>query len=499
MLAVLANDFWKIKRVLAPTCNTVPHCIVDNFGNEITDEGSICEEYRREFIPRLRKHEIEDDLKDYELLNNALCKTILQNAKSNISSEFTLQELGDVLKELKRGKCMDPAGFIREMFINGGQMLTQSLLAMANSIKNKASTPLQWNQMYIQTLKKKNGSVRKLSNYRGISLVPIISIIFEQLLKSRVTPLLEETMSKFQTGDVKNKGVVDNLFLLRGLIDHSKYLKKELWITFYKCFDSLWLEVCINSLWWCGIDDDILYLIYLLNRKANVIVRTPFGNTQSFEICNLVKQGTVPGPILNNCSLDDICSEGHGHNMDTVEIKTLEFVDDIADPNNGYFEALKSNQTISFIQKRKRLTFSAEKCKILKINSTDNSSSLFLSGIKLEADPQFRYLGDIFNNKGSNSSLCEDRAQKVTGSSNEIISLCKESILENTQISDMILLYHTVFIPRLIYSCESWSNLSSENYAMLQKSQLTLLRRVMELPRSVPTDALFLEMGIWPI
>ena len=81
------------------------------------------------------KREIEDDLKDYELLNNTLCKTILQNAKSNISSEFTLQELGDVLKELKRGKCMDPAGFIREMFINGGQMLTQSLLAMANSTR----------------------------------------------------------------------------------------------------------------------------------------------------------------------------------------------------------------------------------------------------------------------------------------------------------------------------------------------------------------------------
>ena len=210
---------------------------------------------------------------------------------------------------------------------------------------------------------------------------------------------------------------------------------EELWITFYdieKCFDRLWLEDCINSLWRCSVDDDILYLIYLLNRKPNIIVRTPFGNTQSFEIFNLVKQGTVLGPILNNCSLDGICSEGHGHNMGTVEIKTLEFVDDIADPNNGYFEALKSNQTISFIQKRKRLTFSAEKCKILKINSTDNSSSLFLSGIKLEADPQFRYLGDIFNNKGSNSSLCENRAQKATGSSNEIISLCKESILGNT-------------------------------------------------------------------
>ena len=65
--------------------------------------------------------------------------------------------------------------------------------------------------------------------------------------------------------------------------------------------------------------------------------------------------------------------------MGTIEIKAMiAFVDDIVDPNNGYFEALKSSQTTSFIQKRKRLTFSAEKCKILKINGTDNSNSLFL-------------------------------------------------------------------------------------------------------------------------
>ena len=80
-----------------------------------------------------------------------------------------------------------------------------------------------------------------------------------------------------------------------------------------------------------------------------------------------------------------------------------------------------------------------------------------------------------------------------TKPSNEIISLYKKSILGNTQISNIILLYYTVFIPRLIYNCEGWSNLTSENYAMLQKSQLTSLRRVMELPRSVPTDAFFLE------
>ena len=51
---------------------------------------------------------------------------------------------------------------------------------------------------------------------------------------------------------MKGKGITDNLFILRGVIDHSKHLQKEIWITFYdteKCFVSLWLEDCINSLY----------------------------------------------------------------------------------------------------------------------------------------------------------------------------------------------------------------------------------------------------------
>ena len=40
------------------------------------------------------------------------------------------------------------------------------------------------------------------------------------------------------------------------------------------------------------------------------------------------EQGTVLGPVLSNCSLDDNCAEGQGYVMGTVEIKALEFVDD---------------------------------------------------------------------------------------------------------------------------------------------------------------------------
>ena len=104
---------------------------------------------------------------------------------------------------------------------------------MMNAIKKTYIFPLQWSQIFIQTVKKKNGPLNKLESYRGIFLVSILSLIFEKLLKNRMQPILEKNMSMFQTSGVKGKGVADNLFVLRRLIDHSNHLAKELWINFY--------------------------------------------------------------------------------------------------------------------------------------------------------------------------------------------------------------------------------------------------------------------------
>ena len=99
-------------------------------------------------------------------------------------------------------------------------------------------------------------------------------------------------MPQFQTGGVKGKGVTDNLFILRGIVDHSKYLEKESYITFYdieKCFDSLWLADCLNSLCKNGIQIDLLYLIYLLNHRARIQVKLPLGITDTFTLTDITK------------------------------------------------------------------------------------------------------------------------------------------------------------------------------------------------------------------
>ena len=105
----------------------------------------------------------------------------------------------------------------------------------------------------------------------------------------------------------------------------------------------------------------------------------------------------------------------------------------------------------------KRLKFSTEKCRLLKINSKASDDTVSISAEKVEIKNSFGYLGDIFKSQGNNSDLCKDRLGKAIGTSIEIISLCKEVNFGKNQMNNMLLLYESVFLPRLVYNFEAWT------------------------------------------
>ena len=160
-------------------------------------------------------------------------------------------------------------------------------------------------------------------------------------MKNKISDTLQQNISKFQNGGMKGKRAVDNLFILRGIINHADYLGKELWLTFYDiekyvsivCGWKIVINKSINSLWNLDVKDDILCLIYLMNIKATVTIKTPLGDTDPLFLSNFVKQGTVLGPVLNNCSLNKLSTDSIGYNFGSVKIKSIEFVDELADPN----------------------------------------------------------------------------------------------------------------------------------------------------------------------
>ena len=238
------QSFWKLKKILAPRNKEIPHSISVRHDSLLTDSTTIKNEYRTEFQYRLRKREIRSDLKWYESFQNRLCQLRIKACKSSVSPNFSLGEVKQAVGELKSSRSADPTGMVREIFKKCGDGLLYSLVEMVNTIKSSKTFPSDWNKIWIRTLNKKKGTFKKLDNYRGIFLVPVLIIIFEKLLKNRISDTLQQNISKFQNGSMKGKGVVDNLFILRGTINHAYYLGKELWLTFYD------IEKCLIVYGW---------------------------------------------------------------------------------------------------------------------------------------------------------------------------------------------------------------------------------------------------------
>ena len=104
-----------------------------------------------------------------------------------------------------------------------------------------------------------------------------------------------------------------------------------------KCFDKLWLEATINAFYECGINNDKLNLIYMLNNKSEVAVK--IGNTSSKKttiVNNVVMQGSVMAS-LQCTTLQDSFNRIHEKypqlnyfykNDKNIQIGMLGFVDD---------------------------------------------------------------------------------------------------------------------------------------------------------------------------
>ena len=148
----------------------------------------------------------------------------------------------------------------------------------------------------IISIYKGKGEKIDLSNDRGIFIVSTLRSILMKLLYNDSYDFLELNMSDSNIGARKGRSVRNHIFILNGII-HDVLSNKgskpiDVQISDYRqCFDSLWLEECMNDMYEAGIDDDNLALIYEANKNINVAVQTPNGLTSREYIHNIVLQG----------------------------------------------------------------------------------------------------------------------------------------------------------------------------------------------------------------
>ena len=145
----------------------------------------------------------------------SLNRTRENDLESNdaISMPFELQEVEKLVKKAKKGKAPGLDSIIYESLEN--TTVTMALVRLFNECLFSGFIPSVWRKAIIFPIPKAgNSDPRVPLNYRGISLLPVISKLYTAGLSNRISSYFEKTntLANEQNGFRPNRSCLDHVF-----------------------------------------------------------------------------------------------------------------------------------------------------------------------------------------------------------------------------------------------------------------------------------------------
>ena len=533
------KKLWNLlKRKCPKVQSTFPVGKKDRKGNLITNHIGLKNLYLKTYKERLRNRPIKEGFEEIKSLKMFLFNLRKELCSKRKSKPWEMKDLDAVLKDLKRDKSRDPNGWINEIFQEGiaGKNLKKSLLILFNKMKLENYFPDFTRLADVTTIYKGKGEKSNLTNDRGIFIVSIFRSLVMKLIYTDIYEIIDESMSDSQIGSRKGKNIRNHVWVLNSIICDtlSSKAKKSIDLQIYdykQCFDSLWLEECLNDMYSGGLKDDKLNLLYSANQLVNIAIRTPVGKTEVGSIEKVVIQGDVFGPMLCSKQVDSFgkeCLEEQKHTYlykGEVEIPPLSMVDDVVCIAECGYKSVMVNSYMQSKTSTKKLQFGASKCKKnhigkqcedfkchpllidtweeneVKDEETGNFQveDVCIGEEVMEEKHEEKYLGDVISKDGRNLKNIQARINKGKGIVKKILDILEGIPFGKMYFQVAVLLRNSLLVSSLLCNSEAWFNLTDSELNLLETVDLILLRSIMKAPKSTPKEMLFLELGLQPL
>ena len=135
-----------------------------------------------------------------------------------------------------------------------------------------------------------------------------------------------------------------------------------------KCFDSLWAQECINTLYEYGIKNDKLVLLYKETKNALIALKIASGLTKRESIRNIPMQGSVFGSLVCTAVMDKLAKIFYKDESllykykGEVEVPVIGMVDDVLCVAKCSNTAVTTISTINSFMELNKLKLAANKC-----------------------------------------------------------------------------------------------------------------------------------------
>ena len=462
--------------------------------------------YKQYFKDLLTTQEPQDE-EEVEIQEGVLQKfrEILEKSKTSVPPRITSDEVRKAVRKIKRKKAADRQGWKGEWLLEGGEEMINSLVILYNMIQSTMWIPEQWNSIIIKSLHKK-GPKKDLTNKRGIFLANILYKTFERIILARNEDCVDEMLSSHQCGGRKGFSTSDNIMVLSALVERNRYMGQNTYLFFadaVKCFDKLWLENCLLNMHEKGFPIHDTALLYHLNHKAMISVNTPFGKTEDFTVHNVVKQGTISGPLICGSEVDqvnkisEVVAVPYGPE---VFIGMPEYVDDVS--TIGEREDIRKGIRNCRQMEKYKFNYGLDKTKYMVIKTGIEKPELVEEKVKegvVQETKEYKYVGLYVDEKGTLSTHLDFLRGKARNCMRELMSTGHEANVGKEALRVKLKLLVSTITPALLNDLEVWEGTTPREYEELERIQSECLKRILCLPVSTPYYGILMETGLWPL
>ena len=411
--------------------------------------------------------------------------------------KFSISELKCIIKKLNVKKAPGYDLITGKILKELPTHALKYIIYLFNAILRLSYFPKQWKVAEIQIVPKPGKPLEHLHSYRPISLLPILSKMFEKLFLTRLIPIINERnlIPDHQFGFRVQHSTIEQVHRvynqLRGAIE-NKELCATAFLDITQAFDKVWHEGLLYKL-----KKILPYTFYEFFRtylsERSFRIKLHDSTSDLYKINAGVPQGSVLGPVLYTLYTADLPLTNKTC-IATYADDTVIMARDILPTRAS--QKLQNHLSLmeSWLEKWRIRANATKSVQVTYTLKRESCPPVSLFRVQLPQAESAKYLGLHIDRRLTwQKHIFMKRKQLGIKLTSMFNLLGKDSPIS---IENKILLYKTVLKPIWTYGIQLWGTAAKTNISIIERFQSKTLRQIANAPRYVSSEILLRDLQV---
>lgn len=371
------------------------------------------------------------------------------------------------------------------------------LMHIMNAAFRMQYVPKLWKIAEVIMIPKPGKPPHEVSSYRPISLLPVLSKLFEKLLLKRIMPIIEnkKIIPNHQFGFRNQHSTIDQVHRITNVIEKALEEKKvcsAIFLDVAQAFDKVWHEGLIYKIR-LNFPKQFSNILesYLSDRWFRVKQEDSYSELKQIEAG--VPQGSVLGPVLYLIYTSD---------LPTLETNTTAtFADDTAilavGETNEESVAKVQKAMVDITRWTTKWRIKLNESKSVHVDFTNkriNYKPIFINDKQIPYANTAKYLGMTLDSKLRWKAHVKKKREELGLKYRKMHWLIGRK--SELSIYNKLLLYKQIIKPIWTYGIQLWGCTKKSNINIIQQFQNKVLRSIVNAPWYIRNDDLHRDLQV---